>query len=235
MEPEIRAIVGAEPVASLSPSYSDMLIDGLNPVLYPVVLRYSAYTPYLDKLNANWIRERGPRFLLFNGGSIDNRHPWIETPGMWVEIYRWYNLRFLGPRNLLLERRGVPRFTRFEPVAHAQVQWGEELRPPASSDPVFWTMQCSLSKTGRLRQLLVRIPEVTLELGQGNGQNTGFRVVPALLGSPSMGNYLPSTLAEFASVFNAGTPGFQVGKFRFGGPGASAYAPTCELQWLRPE
>ena len=92
----MRTLIGNSSVASLSVVYSGALLDGLNLKLYPVIQRYSAYTPYLDGLNAAFIREKGPRFLLFNGFAIDHRHPWTETPAMWLEVYRWYNTRLLG-------------------------------------------------------------------------------------------------------------------------------------------
>jgi len=99
--------VQREPVASLSIGYNNAVVDDLNLVLYPVLQRYSAYTAYLDSLNADWIRDKGPRFLIFAGISIDGRHPWTETPAMWVELYRWCNTRLLGKHNLLLERRAL--------------------------------------------------------------------------------------------------------------------------------
>jgi hypothetical protein len=235
VEPEIKAIIQQEPVASLSMSYSGVFVDGLNLQLYPVIQRYSAYNPYLDQLNADWIRDRGPRFLIFDGKSIDSRHPWTETPAMWVEVYRWYDTRMLGARNLLLERRSQPRFQGFELLAHSQLRFGDELLIPASPQPVFWTMQCSLTMAGRLRALLFRVIDVTMTVDERGRQWDPFRVLPEVLAAPSLGNHLPSDLSEFAQVFSpTGTPNFQVEKLSFGGPGKGAYAPVCEVEFLRP-
>ena len=235
VEPGIKAIIQQEPVASLSMSYSGVFVDGLNLQLYPVIQRYSAYTPYLDQLNADWIRDRGPRFLIFDGKSIDYRHPWTETPAMWVEVYRWYDTRMLGARNLLLERRSQPRFQGFELLAHSQLRFGDELLIPASPQPVFWNMQCSLTMTGRLRALLFRVIDVTMTVDERGRQWDPFRVLTEVLAAPSLGNYLPSDLSEFAQVFSpTGTPNFQVEKLSFGGPGKGAYAPVCEVEFLRP-
>ncbi len=111
LEPELVTLIGASPIASLSISYTNLPAAGLHVRLYPVLERYAAFTPYLDGLNAAWIRDQGPRFLVFDGKTIDDRDPWAETPAMWLEIYRWYDTRLLGTRNLLLERRSTPRFT----------------------------------------------------------------------------------------------------------------------------
>ena len=72
-------------------------------------------------MNATWIRDRGPEFLLFDGFAIDDRSAWAETPAMWLEIYRWCNTRLLGRRYLLLERRREPRFRSLRPVGGAQI------------------------------------------------------------------------------------------------------------------
>lgn len=96
LEKDIRDRIGDQPVAALSATYDYARQQDLNLVLYPAFERYSAYTPYLDGLNATWVREKGPRFLVFDGKSIDGRHPWTETPAMWLEVYRWYDFALLG-------------------------------------------------------------------------------------------------------------------------------------------
>jgi hypothetical protein len=233
IEPEIRDIIQNRPVASLSMSYTNAYMEGLTLVLYPVIQRYSAYTPHLDELNANWVRDHGPRFLIFDGKSIDGRHPWTETPAMWAEIYRWYDTRLLGAHNLLLERRSLPRFARFEPVTSSRLRFGAELQMPAS-EPVFWSMKCSLTGTGKLRAVLFRVPEVTMTVDKKDGRSDVFRVLLAVIGSPSPGNYLPGNLAEFASVFGKEElHSYSVEKLRLGGPGTSAYAPSCAVEFLR--
>jgi hypothetical protein len=201
IEAEIKSIVGHEPVAFLSNGYSNALLDDLNLVLFPVLQRYSAFTPYLDELDANWIVNKGPRFLIFDGLSLDGRDPWTENPATWTEVYRWYNTRMLGAHHLLLQRRVGPRFTHFERLANRTAHFGEELVVPASPDPVFWTMQCPLSGTGKLRALLVRVPAVMMDTNGKDGRTRSFRVVLPVLGAPSLGNYRPSSLVEFAEVF----------------------------------
>jgi hypothetical protein len=234
IEAEIKSIVGHEPVAFLSNGYSNALLDDLNLVLFPVLQRYSAYTPYLDELDANWIVSKGPRFLIFDGLSIDGRHPWTESPATWAEVYRWYNTRMLGTHNLLLQRRLEPRFTVFEPLAHRTTHFGEDVVMPTSPNPIFWTMQCPLSSTGKLRMLLARAPAVMMDVDRADGSRLSFRVLLPVLGAPSLGNHLPCSLAEFAEVFGErGVRNFSVSKLEFRTLGKSAYQQDCEVRFLR--
>ena len=235
VEPQIRAVIGTEPVASLSVAYSNATMDGLNLVMYPVIQRYAAYTPYLDQRNADWVRDQGPRYMIFDAQAIDGRHPWTETPAMWAEIYRWYDTRLVGARNLLLERRSLPRFSRFETLRHERVRPGDSLAMPESAQPIFWTMNCPLTSIGRLSALLFRVPEVTMTVEPTKGDARTFRVPLAVLGAPSAGNHLPTNLKEFAEVFDADeNPEFSIRTITFGGAGMWAYAAKCDVEYMRP-
>ncbi|HEY6971463.1 MAG TPA: hypothetical protein VJA94_19800 [Candidatus Angelobacter sp.] len=235
LEPQIRDAIQQQSVASLSVSFNELFLEGVNLVLYPVPQRYSAYTPYLDQLNADWVRKKGPHFLIFDGTTIDGRHPWMDTPAMWLEVYRWYDTRMLGKRTLLLERRSTPRFRRLEYFAESQMKFGQDSHVLMTSDPLFWTMQCSLTTTAKLRALLFRVPEVTMAVHEDGQEERIFRVLPAVLVSPSLGDRVPADLKDFAEVFGAGGGHkFSVNTLTFGGPGAAAYNPGCDVEWLRP-
>jgi hypothetical protein len=233
VEPEIKFIVGHEPVAFLSDVYSNALMDGLNLVLLPTRQRDFA-SAYLDQLNATWIYKEGPPFLIFDGKAIDARHPWTESPATWAEVYRWYETRMLGAHNLLLQRRVRPRFTHFEPLAHRTVHFGENLAMPASPDPVFWTIQCPLSRSGKLRALVARVPPVMMDVNGRDGRTQSFRVLLPVLGTASLGTYLPSSLDEFAEVFSEREDrDFSVANLEFRSLGKSAYRQDCEVEFLR--
>ena len=232
VEPPMRALIADSPVASLSVVYSGALLDGLNLKLYPVVQRYSAYTPYLDRLNAAFIRDKGPRFLLFDGLTIDHRHPWTETPAMWLEVYRWYNTRLLGDHSLLLERRTAPRFEQLKVVGHLEMSITSPLDFSASPTAVFWTMRCRMNFQGSLQKMLFRIPEVTMRLGN---QDKPFRIIPEVMDSPMLAEHLPSSLSEFASVLDeVPVPVPNVKRIQFGGPGLTTYGPACQVEFLAP-
>ncbi len=235
VEPALRAIIGDQPLAPMSNAYSRTYLEGVNLRLYPVVQRYAAFTPYLDGLNAAWIRDKGPRFLLFDGKSIDHRHPWAETPAMWLEVYRWYDTRLLGERNLLLERRSAPRFRQWKSLGHINQPFPGEFEMPASAGSVFWTMRCHTNAGGTLRKLLFRVAEVQMGLDEPGGARKSYRVIPELLGSPLPGSVLPGSLAQFASMLDSSvTAKPQVLKLSFFGPGIDSYSSMCDVEFLTP-
>jgi hypothetical protein len=235
IEPELLNQIGDSPVASLSKSYTNLAAARTSLTVYPVVQRYSAYTPYLDGLNAAWIRDKGPRFLVFDGSAIDGRDAWAETPAMWLEIYRWYDTRLLGTNNLLLERRARVRFSSLETIRRFSLAFPCDLRLPASREDVFWTAHCSYSTTGQILKLLLRAPSVFISIRQQSGAARTARVVPDVLVSPVMGNYLPGDLAQYAELFReGGDRGYSVSRIQFADFGTAAFAPVCEVELLRP-
>jgi len=226
MEPEILAIVGSEPVTTTKIVYSSTALDGLNLRIYPVIQRYAAYTPYLDRLNADWIRDRGPRYLIADGDSIDDRQFWAETPAMWLEIYRWYDTRLLVNRDLLLERRAAPRFEKLQPEGSFDTGFSGGFAIPASDSPRLWSMNCRLTAWGAVEKLFFRVPPVLMAV-----DGIPSRVIPEVLVSPVMGNFLPRNLAELAALLTPQAPHQPlVRRVTFGGTGIGAYAPVCRVE-----
>lgn len=235
VEPEIQGILKDSTIAFLSLSYSAAYFDNLNLQIYPAVQRYCAFTPYLDELDAEWVRTKGPRFLILGDDTYERRHPWAQSPAMWAEIYRSYETRLLTTRNLLLERRREPRFAGFEAVQSAQIRMPGELDLPPAEKASFWSLTCRMTTAGSLRALLWRVPEMTMAVDTDDGHTKEYRSVTAVLTAPVMGPWLPGSLPEFAALLQHDpAPRFLVKKLTFGGPGASLYQSTCEVRWLRP-
>lgn len=236
LEPELTAIVGNSSVASLSSNFMNVAVTDLRLTLYPSVQRFVGFTPLLDRWNAGWVQDKGPRFLIFDGQSIDGRDPWVETPAMLLEIYRWYETRYLGPRNLLLERRMKPRFGGLETIGRSRVRVLDGIEIPSSSGPIFWTMECDYSPSGVIKKLFARSDIVTMSVHEKGGVTRNpQRVIPDLFVSPVLGNYLPKNLEQFAAIFQSDTnPTYSVDRIYFGGAGVSAYASVCETELLRP-
>jgi len=234
LQPDLKQAVGSRSVAFLSHLYSHVADTGLNLTLLPIPQNYSAYTPYLDGRNAEWLASRGPEFLIFEDVVIDDRHAWTEAPATWAAVYRWYDTRALGERYLLLERRSHPRFDHFESMQSRTIHFGEVIPIPESNEPVFWSLGCSLSTPGRFRSLILRVPEVTMTITLANGHKMRYRTLLSVSETPSLGNRLPVNLAQFADIFRNPRPSsFSVQSLQFAGPGVSSYQQDCKLEFLR--
>jgi hypothetical protein len=236
MQPEILAIVKDAPIASLSVEYSYAGPEKLNLQIYPMLQRYAAYTPYLDQRNAGWLRERGPRYLLFDGKTIDSRHFWIETPATWLEVYRWYDTRLLTTRNLLLERRARPRFQSLVRVSSLRTPDSAPGSPrvlsiPAIPEPLFWTMDCHLTAEGKLMKTIMSVPEVTLALNQST--HRPFRVIMEMLAEPVPANFLPENLKALADLLGPAPPALSVRSLTLAGPGLDYYTSGCSVEYQR--
>jgi hypothetical protein len=157
-----------------------------------------------------------------------------ETPAMWLEVYRWYNMRLLGGRNLLLERREEPRFRRLKSLGRTTISLAAGVRFSASPTPLFWTMYCPLSAKGRIQKLVFRVPKVNVVETTCPGEHISQRVVMDVLISPVMRNSQARSLAEFAALFEDTEPNCQANAIRFEGA-IRSYSQTCEVEFLLPE
>jgi hypothetical protein len=153
---------------------------------------------------------------------------------MWLEIYRWYDTRLRGKRNLLLERRSAPRFRTLQSTGYAAAPIAGGLEMPLSERALFWKMQCGASLSGRLENLFFRIPSVSMEVSSSTGSRKSFRVPLAVLASPVLGSYMPSDLDELASLLDRqASPRPFVRRIDFSGGGLKSYNPVCEVEFLR--
>jgi hypothetical protein len=105
---------------------------------------------------------------------------------------------------------------------------------PDSSEPLFWSVHCPLSRIGHLKGFLTRVPATMMDLNEPGGKIRSFRVMVPQLGSASLGNYLPSSLAEFAEIFSEPKRrSFSVAKVEFRSLGTSPYKQECDVTFFR--
>ena len=104
---------------------------------------------------------------------------------------------------------------------------------PRSNAPVFWSLRCGNSLTGKVRKLLFRMAETEMRIDTEAGEARRPRIIPEMLVTPVMGTYLPDTLDEFAAVFQPNGTIPAVRKIYFGGPGIDNYTSVCEAELWR--
>lgn len=186
--------------------------NGLNFRPFPVLQSYSAYTPYLDGLDAAFLEDgrRAPPWILFEWESIDGRHPLMDVPATTLAMYRHYDLEASADRYLLLRRRIAPRFGPPRLVETRELFLGHPFAIPASRHPLIARIHLRLTSLGGVRKLLFRIPEVRL---------AGFRVPPEVMQDGVPLNFLPRNLEDVQALFTRGAIPAHPGEFTIGGPG----------------
>jgi hypothetical protein len=142
MDPTALRLVGRHTVAVYPNEIALAWADRLNWTPIPVLQSYTAYTPYLDRLDADFLSSaRAPQRILFNGDlTIDGRAPEFDEPRTARTLLCRY--RTLDPSSagyLVLangpNRCSTPHLMRIETSA-----WGQQVPvppPPTKHSLVF--------------------------------------------------------------------------------------------------
>jgi hypothetical protein len=168
----------------------------------PVLQSYSAYTSYLDHLDATFLSSpRAPQRILYQPVTINNRDPWWEPPATVEAMYCHY--REVGPIGhwLLLARVAGPgRCGAPVVIGRATARFGQPVRVPAAPGKmVVATFSLTEPLSSRAEAVALKGPEVDVKVWYGTkaakdpmtyrfipGTATDVHVlaVPASLGYP---------------------------------------------------
>ena len=181
--PRLAALIGSDTVDELSCDQGIVLLNRWNYRPRPIFQSYSAYTPCLLADNAAFFRsERAPRFLLVSLLALDDRLPTSEDGPALLEIFRRYRLVAEESDFLLLKRREkTPEFPPNEVLWEGSVGFYESVQlTELSGSTPFVHVQIDDTRTGRLCKLLFRPPELSLRVRTEDGEETLYRLIPAL-------------------------------------------------------
>lgn len=170
----------------------------------PVPQAYSAYTPYLDDLNARFLLgPDAPERMLRQPDDvlIDDHGISTEAPASWLAILcRYRQLAVRGSWQVLARERD--RCGPERPLGSASATHGSFVRVPAARPGDLVVARFTLPSTGSpLRQLLYKpagFPVVAFRQGDGT---SSFRIAPANAGQPVVVR-VPRT-AGYAEGFGA--------------------------------
>ncbi len=166
----------------------------------PVLQSYSAYTSYLDHLDANFLSSaRGPERILYKPVTINNRDPWWDPPAALEAMYCHY--RQVGPVGswLLLARVPAPgRCGAPLMIGSATAHFGQPIRVPAAPGKmVVATFSLTAPLSARAEALALKGAELDATLWPGTPAPKTYRflsgtaadahvlAVPGALGYPA--------------------------------------------------
>jgi hypothetical protein len=166
----------------------------------PVLQSYSAYTSYLDRLDANFLGSKdAPERILYQPFAIDGRLPAWEPPAAMLAMYCHYSpLHVAAGKWLLLgrtpDRCGAPNL-----LAKARAYTGQWAKlPPVPQGMVLAaTFSMSAPFSAQVEDVLLKGPESHVEINDLHGRVTSYRfitgtaadlhalLVPSSLGYPA--------------------------------------------------
>ena len=144
----------------------------------PVFESYTAYTPRLARINADFLAgETAPDHLLFAVRSIDQRFPAMEDGLSWPEIITRYDVLGEQQGYLLMERRDSPATYKLSQLSETQIQPETAIVLP--SGDAFWVqIDLPLTLRGKLMQQLYKPAIISLVLQFNDGGTHAFRLIP---------------------------------------------------------
>ena len=199
----------------------------------PVFQSYAAYTPLLDRTNAEHYQgNNSADFLLVHWGSIDYRHPFFEDPLSWRAVLDRYESRISDGNTLLMQRSSGHRFTDPEPAESAIAHWNEAVTVPQGRAPLLLNAGVNKSLLGSFLSFSYRLSPVWVVVVRQSGRVERHRAVPPNLASGVIINPLPDDLAEL-DLFGQRNcmPGDPVVTLRFVTPRPMEFSGDIPLRW----
>jgi hypothetical protein len=152
----------------------------------PVIQSYSAYTPALARMNANWLRtDRAVPNLFFAIQAIDSRFPSQDDGLSWPELLTGYDLKGLSDERgsyLCLSRSPTPRKYQLQPLQETNVTLGMPFALPAATQGPVWA-EIEIKKTfvGKLRSFFYKPTVLMADVKLADHSEKLCRIVPGMV------------------------------------------------------
>lgn len=175
--PATRALVGDADVDLLMHEQGFVLLNGLRYSPRPAFQGYAASnTPLARRNEAKLLGDSAPQFLLFKLQAIDSHLPGSEDPLSQLAALRAYAPRIAEKDFVVLERerRAEPVRPPTEEHWRAATLGSDIALDPATPQLLFYHVELSL--LGRLYALLLREPELGVEVILRDGGTSRFRL-----------------------------------------------------------
>jgi hypothetical protein len=201
--PATRELVGDASVDLLMHEQGFVLLNGFRYSPRPAFQGYAASDTLLARRNeTKLLGDSAPQFLLFKLQAIDSHLPGSEDPLSQLAALRAYTPRIYEKEFVVLERE-----RRVEPVLPPTVEhWREAtLGSDIALDPMtpqllFYHVE--LSVLGRLYALLLREPELGVEVNRRDGVVTQYRLPRRLGDAGTLVSPLLSNVGDYLAWYS---------------------------------
>jgi hypothetical protein len=209
--PGVAAIVGDATLDQLSCDQAVVLLNGFNYRPRPVFQSYTAYTPALLRLNADFFRSSAaPEYVLCSLAPVDDRLGGMEDDLALREILRRYYPVLRERQFVLLQRLPAgeePATPEPEIVCRRTIHFGEVVN--LDSLPGHYLMlalRVSPSIHGQAWGALFKRDVLRLEFHKASGAPLRRRLVPALAQEGFLVNPLVDTTADLVRLYGPPPP-----------------------------
>jgi hypothetical protein len=239
-EATVRARIATMPV-DVQPAETDVIFaNGFRWAPEPVFQSYSAYTPALDRIDADSLRSE-PRRVLYAYGSIDGREPFAESPLAHRTLLCNYHLDPGFAGNSVSTADGIgyvvltPSSERCStPIAGAplRVGWNVAVATPRTQPGEFIlaSIRPRLTPAGTLVRALFRAPPVYVTFSRAGG-GTRLRILPDQAPNGVLVDPLPTDNATYAAL-ESGKLLPSTTSLTLSSDDAGAYAPEIDVTFL---
>ncbi len=205
-----KATVGRATVDVLGFEQAVAIFNNLNYQPRPVFQGYSAYTPYLSRLNYDYYTsDRAPEYVLFKLQTIDYRLATMDDPDVLRLLVQRYTYLFTEQGFTLWKRKPGPvagAALEPKPIRSATVRFGQKIDLTDLVDQNIWVeINYRFSLLGKLRRFLFRPPLVQLRITDEKGVESVHRLPRPIGESGFMLNPVISDLLDFMRAAG-GTP-----------------------------
>jgi hypothetical protein len=168
----------------------------------PIIQSYSAYTPYLTRLNEQHLRDpTAPDWLLFDLDTIDDRLPSLDDGSSWPALIDNYAfVSYDGHFVLLRKNRTTRTNSSYDNVYEETCTTGSTVTLPDTDGLMFAEVDLNPTIAGRVLAALFNPPQLHIVLGLASGKTKTYRVVSEMMKTDFLLSPSVSDTNEFASL-----------------------------------
>ncbi|MEI0568066.1 hypothetical protein [Brachyspira pulli] len=188
---------------------SYIISNKLNFKPMPIFQAYSAYTPYLDKLNADFFdNKNSPEYIIFEWESIDFRLPLTDTPLTFQKIYdNYYVYNVYDAKYMLLKKRETKlnhtiksNYTQNNIDIYKDTIYFDNITE--SNTYLILKSNIDLNLLGKLSKIIYQIPPIFANIETYGGKKYSFRILLPQLKNGIIISKLPISLYELNTFFS---------------------------------
>jgi hypothetical protein len=175
--PKIRALVDGDAIGALNLDQDAAILNGLNYKPHPVFQNNSAYTPALQRLNAEFFKSKPPQYLLWRTGSIDGRFPTLDDGEVLLTVLSSYS-PVTNENGFILWKCKAAAEKPYSLANKHEVSVSLNQWVMLPREPTWLQIECEQTLFGAVQSLFSRCSETRLEVQLDNGGTRNYRLLP---------------------------------------------------------